>query len=80
MERLSGNEIFKSMGKKGGIASMYNFNMVKLEIFIPCSHLEPLREALRLAGAGSSGNYDSVLSCSMVKGCWRPLPHGIIEK
>ena len=52
---------------------MYNFYMVKLEIFIPCSYLEPLREALRLAGTGSSGNYDSVLSYSMVKGCWRPL-------
>jgi len=48
--------------------------MVKLEIFIPCSHFEILRETLRLAGAGSFGNYDSVLSYSTVKGCWRPLP------
>jgi hypothetical protein len=48
--------------------------MVKLEIFIPCTHLEPLREALRSAGAGAMGNYDSALSYSLVKGCWRPLP------
>ena len=48
--------------------------MVKLEIFIPVTHMEPLREALRSSGAGSFGNYDSALSYSHVKGCWRPLP------
>lgn len=47
--------------------------MVKLEVFIPTTHLEPLREALRLSGAGAFGNYDSALSYSLVKGCWRPL-------
>jgi|GEM_PF-334840 len=47
--------------------------MVKLEIFIPTTHLEPLREALQSAGAGAFGNYDSTLSYSPVKGCWRPL-------
>jgi len=47
--------------------------MVKLEIFIPCTHLETLREALRSSGAGAMGNYDSALSYSLVKGCWRPL-------
>ena len=47
--------------------------MVKLEIFIPCTHLDSLREALRLVGAGSLGNYDSCMSYSLVKGCWRPL-------
>jgi len=52
---------------------MADFSMIKLEIFIPCSHLEPLREALRSAGAGSLGNYDSALSYSPVKGNWRPL-------
>ena len=50
-----------------------NFTMVKLEIFIPVSHMEPLREALRSAGAGAFRNYDSTLSYSLVKGCWRPL-------
>lgn len=53
---------------------MYDSKMVKLEIFIPCSHLEILRETLQQAGAGATGNYDSALSYSMVKGCWRPLP------
>jgi hypothetical protein len=48
-------------------------SMVKIEIFIPCSHFEALREALQKAGAGSMGNYDGALSYSMVKGCWRPL-------
>jgi hypothetical protein len=47
--------------------------MAKLEIFIPQEYLEKLREALRSVGAGAFGNYDSVLSYSTVKGCWRPL-------
>ena len=53
---------------------MNDNSMVKLEIFIPCSHLEKLREALQSASAGSYGNYDSAMSYSIVKGCWRPLP------
>ena len=53
---------------------MIDFAMVKLEIYIPVSHLESLRETLRTIGAGAAGNYDSVLSYSLVKGCWRPLP------
>jgi len=48
--------------------------MVKMEIFVPITHLEQISEALRLAGAGAIGNYDSVLSYSPVKGRWRPLP------
>ena len=48
--------------------------MVKLEIFIPVSHFEALRETLHSVGAGSFGNYDSALNYSLVKGCWRPLP------
>jgi len=47
---------------------------VKLEIFIPMTHLEDLREALRSVGAGVVGNYDSVLSYSTVRGNWRPMP------
>ena len=46
---------------------------VKLEIFIPKSHFDNLRDALRSAGAGVIGNYDSVLSYSTVRGNWRPL-------
>ncbi|MCL2048844.1 MAG: cytochrome C biogenesis protein [Defluviitaleaceae bacterium] len=47
--------------------------MIKLEIFIPADYLEKLREALRSVGAGAFGHYDSTLSYSAVKGCWRPL-------
>jgi len=54
--------------------SKFEFSMVKMEIFIPASHMELLREALRSAGAGAFGNYDSTLCYSPVKGCWRPLP------
>lgn len=45
----------------------------KLEIFIPETHLEVLRNALRSVDAGRMGNYDSCLSYSRVTGCWRPL-------
>lgn len=48
-------------------------DLFKLEIFIPRSHFETLREALSSSGAGHLGNYDSCLSWSAVSGCWRPL-------
>ena len=50
------------------------FEFCKLEIFIPATHLEVLREALRGVDAGHLGNYDSCLSYSETTGCWRPLP------
>ena len=49
----------------------------KLEIFIPESHLEPLRDALRAVGAGHIGRHDSCLSYSRVTSCWRPLPGAV---
>ena len=45
----------------------------KLEIFVPESHFEAVRQALRKADAGHIGNYDSCLSVSRVTGLWRPL-------
>lgn len=45
----------------------------KMEIFIPESHLEPLRKVLQQEDAGHIGKYDSCLSYSRVTGCWRPL-------
>ena len=45
----------------------------KLEIFLPESHLEPLRQALQAVDAGRIGNYDSCLSYSPVTSFWRPL-------
>jgi len=47
---------------------------VKLEIFIPKSHLNMLRDALCSVGAGVVGNYDNVISYSTIRGNWRPLP------
>ena len=49
------------------------FEYIKLEIFIPETHLEQLRGALRSVDAGHIGNYDSCLSYSEVTGSWRPL-------
>lgn len=49
------------------------FKELKLEIFIPESHLPVLRSALRSVGAGRLGNYDSCLAYSRVTGSWRPL-------
>ena len=51
------------------------FKELKLEIFIPESHLSVLRSALQSVGAGLLGNYDSCLAYSRVTGSWRPL-HG----
>jgi len=49
------------------------FTRVKLEIFIPETHVDGLREALAKAGAGVIGNYDHCCSIMPVKGYWRPL-------
>ena len=46
---------------------------LKLEIFIPESHLKKLQQALRNVDAGHIGNYDSCLSYSKVMSTWRPL-------
>ncbi|MBQ7677350.1 MAG: cytochrome C biogenesis protein [Lachnospiraceae bacterium] len=49
------------------------YDYVKLEIFIPESHLDVLSKALRKADAGHIGRYDCVLSYSKVTSTWRPL-------
>ena len=46
---------------------------VKLEIFIPETHFQLLREALISVDAGHFGNYDSCLSYSRATGMWRSL-------
>ena len=46
---------------------------LKLEIFIPETHLTALQSALREVDAGHIGNYDCCLSYSPVMGTWRPL-------
>ena len=49
------------------------FEELKLEIFIPESHLSVLRSTLQSVGAGRLGNYDSCLAYSRVTGSWLPL-------
>lgn len=46
----------------------------KLEIFLPETHFDALREALARVDAGHIGNYDHCLSYSRVTSTWRPLP------
>lgn len=46
---------------------------MKLEIFIPETHLRVLQKALQEVDAGHIGDYDSCLSYSPVMGTWRPL-------
>ena len=50
-----------------------NVSNLKLEIFIPETHLSVLQSALREVDAGHIGNYDCCLSYSHVTSCWRPL-------
>ena len=52
---------------------MTNYSHFKLEIFIPASHVDALREALGQVGAGRIGNYDQCCSVMDVRGYWRPL-------
>lgn len=53
--------------------NVMDFDLYKLEIFIPESHFRVLQQALQEADAGHIGNYDSCLSYSRVTGTWRPL-------
>ena len=48
-------------------------DVVKLEIFVPESHLEQVQRALWSVDAGHIGAYDRCLSWSRVHSCWRPL-------
>ena len=48
-------------------------HLVKLETYIPETHLPALRKALQEADAGHIGNYDSCLAFSHVTGTWRAL-------
>ena len=45
----------------------------KLEIFLPESHFDAVREALWSVDAGHIGAYDRCMSWSRVHSCWRPL-------
>lgn len=47
--------------------------MVKLEFFVPESHLELTKQAVFAAGAGRIGNYDSCCWVTEGTGQFRPL-------
>ena len=53
--------------------STLTYRYLKLEIFIPESHLEILKKTLRDCDAGHIGRYASCLSVSRVTSTWRPL-------
>jgi hypothetical protein len=44
--------------------------IVKLEIFVPESHLDIVRDALVALGVGRIGNYDACNNVSYVTGSW----------
>ena len=48
-------------------------SLYKLEIFVPDSHFDAVRQALWAVDAGHIGNYDRCLSWSRVNSCWRTL-------
>lgn len=50
-----------------------NISFLKLEIFIPETHLGALQTVLREVDAGHIGSYDCCLSYSRVMSTWRPL-------
>lgn len=52
---------------------MDTFTDVKIEVFIPESHLDALRAELGAIGVGRIGNYDYCVSVLEVRGYWRPL-------
>jgi len=46
----------------------------KLELYVPESHLEKVKDALFAAGAGRIGNYDRCCWQTVGQGQFRPLP------
>jgi hypothetical protein len=50
-----------------------DWKKVKIEVFVPESHLDSVRSALVRAGAGRVGDYDHCFSVMPVTGTWRPL-------
>ncbi|MFM8874721.1 MAG: cytochrome C biogenesis protein [Anaerolineae bacterium] len=53
---------------------MNDFTDVKLEIFVPETHVTQIRDAFTEVGVGVIGNYDHCFAISQVQGSFRPLP------
>ncbi len=45
----------------------------KIEIFLPDTHVQIMRDRLNEIGVLKVGNYDHVMTISQVTGYWRPL-------
>ena len=56
----------KSARRGPGGGAIMEFSHCKLEIFVPESHLEAVRQALASVDAGHIGQYDGCLSWSPV--------------
>jgi hypothetical protein len=52
---------------------LMQFSKVKIELFIPETYIETLRDELHRVNVGRIGNYDHCLSITDVRGYWRPL-------
>ena len=50
-----------------------DYKYVKMETYIPETHLKGIQKALQEADAGHIGNYDCCMSYSRVVGTWRAL-------
>ena len=45
----------------------------RLEVYVPETHLEQVKQAISDAGGGKLGNYDSCMWCTLGTGQFRPL-------
>ena len=52
---------------------MLQFEVVKIEVLLPEEYIGSLRNELNKIGVLTIGDYDNVISYSIVKGNWRPL-------
>ena len=50
-----------------------NFEMFKVEVYVPYNFTDRIREALNEVGVGKVGNYDNCICVTEVKGMFRPL-------
>ena len=51
--------------------------LAKLSVFVPLSHIEPVRLSVFAAGGGTMGNYDSCSFSTLGEGTFRPLEKSV---